>query len=206
LLYDSVFLASEDVLQNQRGRKAVVLLSDGVDHGSKKSLDAAIRAAQRADTIVYSVYFAGEEGGNHGGWGQGQGRGGGPWGGSGGRHGGVGFPGGGYPGSGGGGGGGRYPRQDEPKVDGKKILERISNETGGRMFEVTKKQTVEQIYQQIESELRNQYSLGYTPDRKGDAGTEYHKIRLTTSKKDLTVQARDGYYTPAQKREPAEGK
>jgi len=45
----------------------------------------------------------------------------------------------------------------------------------------------------IQEELRNQYSLGYTPDR-ADVGAGYHKIRLTTKQKDLIVQARDGYY------------
>ncbi len=46
-----------------------------------------------------------------------------------------------------GGGRGRYPQ--EPRVDGKKILEQVSRETGGRIFEVSGKQTVEKIYAQI---------------------------------------------------------
>ena len=45
----------------------------------------------------------------------------------------------------------------------------------------------------MQEELRNQYSLGYTPDRTS-AGVGYHKIRLTTKQKGLIVQARDGYY------------
>ena len=60
------------------------------------------------------------------------------------------------------------------------------------MFEVSKKETVEKIYAQIEEELRNQYSLGYTPGK--DAGAGYHKLRVTAKGKDLVVQARDGYY------------
>jgi len=36
--------------------------------------------------------------------------------------------------------------------------------------------------------------LGYAPD-KSQTGASYHKIHLTTKQKDLTVQARDGYYT-----------
>ena len=62
------------------------------------------------------------------------------------------------------------------------------------MFEVSKKQTVDQIYQQIQDELRNQYNLGYTPNR-ADNGSDYHKIHLVTKQKDLVVQARDGYYS-----------
>ncbi len=83
------------------------------------------------------------------------------------------------------------PQQSHP--DGKKILERISKETGARLFEVSKKETVEQIYASIEEDLRNQYSLGYTSDRT-DAGAGYRRITFKTKQKDLVVQARDGYY------------
>src|SRR5689334_19843797 len=63
LLYDSIFLACDEVLQKQQGRKAIVVLTDGVDHGSKMSLESAIETAQRADTIVYSIYYPGRESG-----------------------------------------------------------------------------------------------------------------------------------------------
>jgi VWFA-related protein len=170
LLYDAVYLASNELMKKQQGRKALIILSDGVDRGSKETLASAVEAAQRADTLVYSILFADEQGyGNGGGFG---GRG---MGGMGRR----------------GGGRGGYPQQMRP--DGKKILERISKETGARLFEVSKKQPIEQIYDRIQEELRNQYSLGYTPDR-ADAGAGYHKIHLMTKQKDLTVQARDGYY------------
>jgi VWFA-related protein len=58
LLYDAVIKASTDVTKNQRGRKALIVLSDGVDVGSDVSLAAAIEAAQRADTLVYSILFS----------------------------------------------------------------------------------------------------------------------------------------------------
>jgi len=171
LLYDAVYLASNELMKKQQGRKALIVLSDGVDRGSKETLANAVEAAQRADTLVYSILFADQQA-----YGGGGGFGGRGMGGMGRR--------GGWP--------GRYPQQTRP--DGKKVLEKISKETGGRVFEVTKKQPVEQIYDRIQEELRNQYSLGYTPDR-ADAGAGYHKIRLVTKQKDLTVQARDGYYT-----------
>ena len=190
-LYDAIYLASNELMKKQQGRKALIILTDGVDRGSKETLNTAIEAAQRADTEVYSIYFKGERGGGGGGNNNGGGYPGG------GRHGGMGYPGGGYPGGGGGypRGGGGYPGagQSEPKVDGKKILAQISWETGGRLFEVTKKETVDQIYATIEEELRSQYVLGYTPD-KADSGAGYHKLTLTTNKKDVTVQTRAGYY------------
>jgi VWFA-related protein len=186
-LYDAIYLASNELMKKQQGRKALFVLSDGVDRGSKESLEDAIEAAQRADSSVYSIYFASEqpnenEGGHHGGW-----RMGGP---------GMGYPGGGYPGGGGGypgGGGGQRTREARP--DGKKILQRLSTETGGRFSQISKKMTVSDIYAQAEEELRNQYTLGYAPDRQSAAGGDYHKIHLTTKQADLAVQAREGYYS-----------
>ncbi len=172
LLYDSIYLASNELMKKQHGRKALIILTDGVDHGSKESLNTAIASAQRADTAVYSILFADEDAygsGGRGGYG---------------GHGGY--------GGGGRGGPGRYPQQERP--DGKKVLERISKETGGQLFEVKKKLPIEQIYAQIEEELRNQYSLAYTPDRPGDDAT-YHLIHVTVNQKDLIVQAREGYYS-----------
>jgi VWFA-related protein len=57
ILYDAVYLASHDVLKGEVGRKAVILITDGVDTGSKMSRDQAIRAAQLADTMIYSIYY-----------------------------------------------------------------------------------------------------------------------------------------------------
>jgi VWFA-related protein len=92
-----------------------------------------------------------------------------------------------------------YPQQSLP--NGKKVLEQISRETGGRFFEVSKKQPIDQIYASIEEELRNQYSLGYSPD-KADTAPGYHKIHLTTTQKDLVVQTRDGYYSGSAATQP----
>jgi VWFA-related protein len=172
LLYDAIWLASGDVMEKQQGRKALIVLTDGVDRGSKESLQSAIAAAQRADTLVYSILFKGEEGHRGGG------------GGFGGMHGGMGPM--------GGGGRRQYPRQEE-RPDGKKVLQQISEETGGRLFEVSGKQPIDKIYAQIEEELRNQYSLGYTPEG-SDAEIGYHRIHLAAKQKGLTVQARAGFY------------
>ena len=58
LLYDAVVQASNTVLKNQRNRKAMIVLSDGGDNGSKATLMDAIEAAQRADTLIYSIFFS----------------------------------------------------------------------------------------------------------------------------------------------------
>lgn len=163
-LYDAVLLASDELMSKPHGRKAVILLSDGVDRGSKVTLEKAIESAQRADTLVYSILFAGQQG----------------FGGFGGRPGMGRY-------------GGRRGRMPETRPDGKKILERVSRETGGGFFEVSKKQPIDQIFAHINEDLRNQYSLGYTSDAANGAGG-YRKIRVTTKQKGLLVQARDGYY------------
>ena len=177
LLYDAIYLASDELMQKQTGRKALILLTDGEDNGSKTSLSSAIEAAQRADTLVYGIYFKGEQsgfggypGGGRGGWGRGG------------------------MGGGGMGRGGSQPFPQQQHEDGKKVLERLAKETGARMFEVSKKQSVDQIYAQIQEELRNQYNIGYTPDRNGSAVGAFHKIRLAATQKDCVVQTRDGYY------------
>ncbi|HUS18161.1 MAG TPA: VWA domain-containing protein [Terriglobales bacterium] len=156
LLYDAVYLAAHDVIAPVQGRKALIILSDGEDHGSKMSLEESVEAAQRADTVVYSILFS-ENSGNI------------------------------------------FDRMAKGGTliggagDGKKVLEKISKETGGRMFEVSRKLPIRQIYAQIEEELRNQYSLGYSSDRQDDS-ISYRKISVTTRRKNLIVQARDGYY------------
>jgi VWFA-related protein len=178
-LYDAVYLASDELMKKQQGRKAAIVLSDGVDRGSKETLQEAIETAQRADTMVYAIYFQGESLGNGGGFG-------GP------RMGGMG--GGGMGGGGMGRGGGGYPRRQEERPDGKKILQQLARETGGHFFEVTKKQTIDEIYTEIDEELRKQYSLGFTPE-KPDATPGYHKLQLTMPKqKDAVVQTREGVY------------
>ena len=58
LLYDAVYLASHDELAQQVGRKAMILLTDGEDQGSKLKIKDAIEAAQKADSIVYVLLCA----------------------------------------------------------------------------------------------------------------------------------------------------
>jgi len=169
-LYDAIFLSSDELMAKQQGRKALIVLSDGVDRGSKETMAEAIASAERADAIIYAIYFADEDEG--GGFNRGGGFG-------------MGGPGMGRR------GGGRYPQQERP--DGKKILEQISQQTGGRLFKASKKENLDKIYAEIDEDLRNQYSLAYTPDKGNTVG--YHKIHLTVpNQKDDVITARDGYY------------
>ena len=154
LLYDAVVKAAKGILANQLGRKALIVLSDGVDIGSEASIGEAIEAALRADTIIYSILFSDASAysiplfGHHG-----------------------------------------IPLGP----DGKGHLLRLAQETGGGFFEVSKKQTIDQVFALLEEELRSQYSLGYVSDEPV-RHSEFRKLQLTAKQKSFVVQSRDKYW------------
>ena len=57
VLYDAVYLAASDRMTHEVGRKAMVLITDGMDEGSRLKIEEAIKAAQKADTVIYSIYY-----------------------------------------------------------------------------------------------------------------------------------------------------
>ncbi len=57
-LYDAIYLACHDQLAHEAGRKAIVVLTDAEDVGSRMKLQDAIEAAQRADTVVHVILIA----------------------------------------------------------------------------------------------------------------------------------------------------
>jgi VWFA-related protein len=57
IIRDAVFLTCEEVLRKQRGRKALIVLSDGIDGGSCMPMRSVVESAQRADAIVYTLLF-----------------------------------------------------------------------------------------------------------------------------------------------------
>lgn len=148
LLYDAVRTAAIRVMRKQQGRKAFIVLTDGMDEGSTTSLTDAIEGAQRANTIVYCILFSDAS---------------------------------------------YYGGRMSIGLGGKGVLERLSKETGGRFFEVSSKQTLEQIFGAIEEDLRSEYSIGFVSDRPVTA-SGFRKIRLVANQKNLVVQATDRYY------------
>ncbi len=108
--YDAIYLASNEIMKTQSGRKALIMLTDGEDNASKISLEESISSANRTSTMAYAVRIADDEqpSFNRGFGGPGIG-----------RHGGGGWP---------GAGGGRRGGMERP--DGKKILKQISKQTG----------------------------------------------------------------------------
>lgn len=193
-LYDAIFLASDEILKPRSGRKAIVVVSDGVDHGSKESLASAVESAQRTATPVYTIYVEGEaeqrqrqQQNSNGG----QQR----------RNGGIGFPGGGggWPGGSGGGqspGGGSGRGQKQPQIsraDGKKILLEISRKTGGAMVEAKKKEDVGKMLELITTYLQAEYALSFQLDPQSTGS--FHRIAVTAQDKNRQVQAPEALYS-----------
>ncbi len=196
-LYDAIFLASDELMKSKSGRKALVILSDGEDKGSKETMNDALDAAERAHVIVYTIYLRGDEQRNSTGI---------P---NSGRRGGMGYPGGGYPGGGYPGGGypgGGYPGGGNPNgrqpnkpsdsgVDGRKIMHQIATRTGALYFDARRKEDLEEIYGIIADDLHGQFLMTYTPD-KMDSDGSFHKVALKTDKKDMILYVPEGYFAP----------
>ena len=80
---------------------------------------------------------------------------------------------------------------------GDKVLEEISNATGGRSFFPYKMKDIRSSFSAIEDELRSQYVVSYHP-ADFDANGRFRSIEITALKKDLQVRARKGYFAPQQ--------
>jgi VWFA-related protein len=153
ILYDAIFLAATDKLRTEVGRKVTVVITDGVDEGSRLSINQAVEAAQKSDVVIYSIeyldpYFYARMG---------------PFGGL-------------------GGGGG-----------GDSALHKLSDETGGHVYRVDRSHSLDDVFHQLQEEMRTQYSIGYTPTNDVKDGS-YRKLDIKLSSKDLKAQARKGYY------------
>ncbi len=72
-------------------------------------------------------------------------------------------------------------------------LRKMSEQTGGRVFTVDKKHTLNDVFKEIQDELRNQYSIAYTPSNANRDGN-FRRIDIKVDKPEDRVQAREGYY------------
>jgi VWFA-related protein len=138
--YDAVYLAAHDKLSSEAGRKAIIVLTDAEDTGSKLRLQDAIEAAQRTDTVVHILLVAADGG-------------------------------------------------DQT------VAKRLTDETGGRTIIVRSEKNLEQAFDQISEELRNQYTIGYTPSNKAHDGS-YRKVKVELKNKEYSALTRRGYYAP----------
>jgi VWFA-related protein len=143
ILYDAIYLACHEKLADEAGRKALVIMTDAMDEGSKDSIQDAIEAAQRTDTVIH-VLLVGD------------------------------------------------PQHFSVNESAAK---KLTDETGGRTIVVSSEKKLEDAFQQISEELRNQYTLGYYPTNTAHDGS-YRKIKVDATSKDIDVLTRKGYYAP----------
>jgi VWFA-related protein len=140
--YDAIWVACSEKLATEAGRKAMVIITDADDQGSKVSLQEAIEAAERTNAVVHILL--------------------------------VHDPGYGW-------------RPD--------VAHKIADQTGGRVIEVSSEKHLQEAFDQIAEELRDQYTLGYYPTNAARDGT-FRKIKVEATDKELKVLARRGYYAP----------
>ncbi len=144
-LYDAIWLACREKLRNEAGRKALVILSDGVDAGSRMELEDALEAAQRSDTVIHFIMISDP----------------------------------GYYGFGG--------------PSGSGVARKLAEETGGRAIFVRDEKRLDEAFEQISEELRNQYTLGYySANSRRDS--KFRKLQVKVNRGGTKVLARKGYY------------
>jgi VWFA-related protein len=169
------------------GRKAIILLSDGDDHGSVLSGDDLLKDESEADAMVYSIYYHSEFRGFHG------------------RPNHDRFPGR-FPGP------GRFPRgrpfpvlppdgtspqwpgrgqRRNDRYRGPEFLRELSEVTSGRYYE-SEITDLEKTFGLIAEELRHQYRLGFYPAELEKDGT-VHLLKVKVDATDVAVRARQQY-------------
>ena len=194
-LYEAVDFVIQRQLQQIQGRKAVVLFTDGVDTTSRRAnYQTTIRGVEEAEALFYPIRYN-TQGDMNGGWGNGGG-------------------GGNYPRrqQGGGlgailgailsggnvqvgrGGGGAAGSSSAEYATGKKYLEDLARNSGGRSFEAQNNLSV--AFSGIAEELRRQYSIGYYPETPGKVG-ERKQIRVRVMRPNLVVHAKNSYIVGA---------
>jgi VWFA-related protein len=194
-LYEAVDIVIRQYLKRIEGRKAVVLFTDGVDTTSRRaSYQSTIREAEETDALFYPIRFDTFNDMND-------------------SYGGANYPnpyprrqptrigdiigiilGGGNVRIGRGGGGGGAGSTRAEYETGKRYLEDLARNSGGRSFEA--QNNLEAAFSGIAEELRRQYSIGYYPETDGKPG-ERRQIRVRVLRPNLIVRAKTSYVVGA---------
>ena len=72
-------------------------------------------------------------------------------------------------------------------------LRQMSEDTGGHVFHIDRKNPLQDAFRELQDEMRSQYAIGYTPSNAAKDGT-FRRIEIRTNNKDFKVQARKGYF------------
>jgi Ca-activated chloride channel homolog len=154
-LYDAVYITADEVLAHDEfrsrtsdeniTRRAMILLTDGVDNASSRKIEDAIERAWRAGVVIYAIGI-----------------------------------------------GDRF-RFEGVRED---VLRRLSEETGGRAYFPQGADDLLEDFRQIESELRSQYLVAYSPTNANRDGS-FRRIEVRVAgRSDVRLVHRRGYYAP----------
>ena len=191
-LRDAVAEVTTNHFQKISGRKAIILLTDGKDHGSRLSVDELLDAAAESDTMIYSVFYTtsfmnrqlagqgfprrqdrprqeapSDNDRRRRRWPQGD------------RPGQ--FP-------------DRRPGRERRNLMNERavtFLETLSEVSAGRFF-ASELTDLEKTFASIADELRHQYRLGFYPEGERQTGVT-HRLRVEVARPDAVVRARRSY-------------
>jgi Ca-activated chloride channel homolog len=162
-LWDTIWVVSNDVFKGISQKKAMIIMSDGLDNNSSVSYDEALNAAIRSEAAVYvvskteavrqSMLYNQAQAGVYG----------------------------------------SVPKEVFLQAD--EALRKLAYETGGRVLYPNSFGQLNDVYAQVDEELRNQYSLGYISTNRVKDG-KYRNIEVRVASPDAVITARPGYYAP----------
>jgi Ca-activated chloride channel homolog len=164
-LWDAIWVTSNDVLKGIREKKAMIIMTDGLDNNSTMSYEEALQAAEHSEAAVYvvskteavkqSYRYSMAQAGYYN----------------------------------------NVPQEVFHQAD--LALRKLAFQTGGRVLYPNSFGQLNDIYKEVDEELRNQYTLGYISSNKFKDGT-YRNIEVRVDAPGARVSARPGYYAPNQ--------
>jgi len=164
-LWDTIYVVAHDLFKGITDKKAMIIMSDGLDNNSSVSFKDALDAGVHSEAALYVVsktqavrehylYELHQQGVYAG-----------------------------------------IPEQEFMQAD--LALRKLAYETGGRVLYPNNFGQLDNVYAEVDEELRNQYSLGYISTKVAKDGS-YRKIEVAVDAPGAAVSARPGYYAPNQ--------
>lgn len=162
-MLDALYLAADYASKEGKNRrKAVVVVTDGLDKNSYYKFNEVVSHLRETDVQIYLIGFTSDLS-KEGGW--------------------------------------VFKKSD--KENAENLLNKIAAETGGKAFFPKELAEVHQIAQQISTDLRTQYSIGYySTNTKRDGTFRAIKVQVNTPNRRLVARTRNGYTAPREKDAP----
>jgi Ca-activated chloride channel homolog len=162
-LWDAIYVVSNDVFKGIKEKKAMIIMSDGLDNDSFNSYEKALQTAIRSEASIYVVSktqavreMIRADASLHGIY---------------------------------------ADVPDNIFVQAELALAKLAYETGGRILYPNSFGQLDDVYAQVDDELRNQYSIGYISNNSVKDGS-YRRIRVSVDAPGAQISARPGYYAP----------